>query len=837
MIDVKNVRLEHMPLRRNLAALLSIACALSSGVSLADTRQQMDVIEVTGSRIPRAATEGVSPLVAFDRQALERSGASTLNEFIRDTVFSSAGVVDEQFTQGFAPGTSAINLRGLGVNRTLVLLDGKRLPVHPFGQNGTDSFVDINSIPLAAIERIEVVKDGASAIYGADAVAGVVNIITRKQNEGLEAVIKLGVSGESDGEEGELSLLAGKRWETTSASVSLSYFDRDAVMAADRKVTSSANGPIDDRSFLGQPGTIIPLATGLPQAAADCPSASLINRGPASFCGYDFPRWNTLVPETRRLGLVGDFEHELSESTHLFARAMYSHAYSERDLAPSNNAPDLFFVGAANPNNPLGENMVVLYRMEELGARRDEFETDTYNLLAGLKGYYGSWNWELSAGVGRVDSDTAGVNGYARAADLQSLVDSGALNLFGPSPDFDADAVSYVTRRDGRSKQAAVDFNAVGEVLNLSNGPVLVALGAELRREKLSDSFDSLTESGAILGVGGSSAEGDRSVRSMYVEFSIPAAAALELQVAGRIDNYSDFGTSFNPKLGLRWQLLPGLALRGSAGTGFKAPSLHELYSGEVLGFETVLDDGSLVGDVPTTMQGNPDLDAEESDSINLGLALGLSRHWTLGLDAWYLKNENAVTNDAQYIVDNEASYPGLVERNSSGDLVGLASPFLNIAAQKLWGLDLDSQLTWPETKFGDFQIALLASYLGAFEEERREGEGFEDSAGEDGRPEWRGNVSFNWSHAEFQGGLTVNHVGDYERAEVEDEIGSWTTVDSQFSWSPAGLSTTTFALGVENLFDREPPLDPYLEGWPFINRALHNARGRFWYLSYKQNF
>lgn len=833
-----------------MAKPLSLTTVLSWGFSIlmfirpallgAEERLELTKLEVTGSRIPRAETEGMVPLALFDRETIERSGASTTSEFFRDTVFNTAGVIDEQFTQGFAPGTSGIDLRGLGVNRTLVLLDGRRLPIYPFGQEGTQSFVDINSIPLTAIERIEVLKDGASAVYGADAVAGVVNIITRKDQEGFDGSLQYGMTDEGDGEEGHLGAVVGKNWEKTNLTFTFDYFNRDAIMAKDRDISKSANGPIDDRAGAGRPGTWF---RPFPAAADDCPSDRVVPLGgPASVCVYDFAPWVTLVPETERIGLLGNLEHETGNSLRLFGRAMYSYSYSERDLAPTGNSPStLIDVGAGNPTNPLAQDIQVIYRFEELGPRRDEFETNVYNVLAGIGGYAGSWDWELAAGYGRVDAEVKGVNGYARAADLQAAVDAGTLNLFGPSPSFNANGISYTTKRDGKSELYFGDAKATGEIYELANGPVQLAIGAEIRKEEFSDEFDNVTESGAVLGVGGVSADGDRDSKSAYAEFAIPIRDDLELQLAGRFDHYSDFGDNFNPKIGLRWQPRDDLLMRVSAGTGFKAPALHELYSGDVLGFDSVIDNGTLVSNVDTITTGNPDLDAEESKSVNLGFVWDITPQWDLSIDGWYLKNEDAVTNSPQYILDNEAEFPDLVERDNAGNLVSITSPFQNIAAQKLWGIDLDTHVEWKTQQAGRFRVGVLASYLGSFEEEGVAGGGYEELAGKDGRPRLRGQTNAVWRKAAYQGSVTVNYIGGYDRRNVDDpkydSIDAWTTVDTQFSWTPPSLAGGSIVIGVQNLFDEEPPKDPFAEGWPFFNRALHSPRGRFGYLRYEYSF
>jgi len=330
-------------------------------------------------------------------------------------------------------------------------------------------------------------------------------------------------------------------------------------------------------------------------------------------------------------------------------------------------------------------------------------------------------------------------------------------------------------------------------------------------------------------------------VSAAYAEFSIPVLTNLELQLAGRYDDYSDFGGTFNPKLGLRWLPRYDLLLRFNAGTGFKAPALHELYSNEIRSFEKVYDPvvGELV-EVETLASGNQDLQAEESENYNLGLVWDVTHDWDLGIDYWRIENENAVTSAAQYYVNNEALYPGSVERLPNGDIDKINTEFQNVAVQKLWGIDLDTGVNWRTDQAGQFRFTLAGSYLGAFEQEPVEGAGFVDLAGKDGRPEWRAQSALMWNKSDYAASLTLNYVGGYDRRIIgmEDyEVGSWTTIDGQFNWMPAGLRGGKLTFGVQNIFDMPPPEDPYLEGWPFINRALHNPRGRFIYLGYKHNF
>ena len=683
---------------------------------------------------------------------------------------------------------------------------------------------------------MEVLTDGASAIYGSDAIAGVVNIILRKDQEGLDVSGNYAQSSENDGEEGHLSLTGGLSGDRGNLTLNLDFFDRSQVWSDDRDISESANGPIDDRCRSGNPGTII-RASGVPEPDPRCtPDRISPEKGP--FCLYDFAPDVTLIPETRRVGLITSGNYDLTDTVTVFARAGLTHSETERDLS---SASGMFSVSGTNPNTIFpGEDVDVIYRLRELGPRNDEFDTDAYSLLAGLVGTVQDWDWdwELGAGWGRIDTKITGKSGYATQTAVQAAVDDGTLNLFGDSPNLNPNTLRTRTQRDGESTLYFVDFKASGELLAMQHGALAAAFGAEYREEDFSDEFDPVTESGDVLGIGGISAEGNRESGAAYAEISVPVLDTLELQIAGRYENYSDFGGDFNPKFGVRWQALDRLLLRASAGTGFKAPTLQELYSEEIFSFESVFDPvtGEVV-EVPTLASGNKDLDAEESDNYSLGLVWDVTSTWDVSIDWWRIKNDNAVTSNPQFYVNNSNLFPENVIRDPDGNIAVVFSPFQNVAAQKLWGLDLDTSLGWGTARSGDFLLTLVATYLGEFKVEPVSGAGFEHLAGEDGRPEIRGQSILNWSKAEYGASLTVNYTGEYDRTDADDEVDSWTTFDTQFNWAPRALRGGTATLGIDNLFDKDPPQDPYFEGWPFFNRALHNPRGRLFYFRYRHEF
>jgi outer membrane receptor protein involved in Fe transport len=824
-----------------MVTLSSLLAVGSTALAQSEDTVELEAIEVTGTRIKRTEIEGSSPVVVLDRQYIEESGATTLNQLFKNVIYNTAGAIDESFTQATTPGAAAIDLRGLGVNRTLVLLNGRRVPVSPFSIDG-NSFVDINLIPLGAVERIEILKDGASAIYGSDAIAGVVNIILRKDYEGAEVAVYGGGTDQGDGWEGQITATGGKTTDKGNVTFVLDLFDRGAVMARDRDLTQSANRGFDDRSSAGDPGTIIRLDQGgalLPDPR--CPASSQNpERGP--FCLYDFAPWNTLIPAAQRLGLVASGDYEIDPGLIAFFGANYTYSQSDRDLAPP--APnDVFVIGPDNPNNPFpGEPILSIYRPTELGARTDEVTTDAWNLVGGLKGTIATWNWELGVGGGKVDSRVRGINGYATQEAVQSAIDSGALNPFGPSPNFDPASIRYEPRRDGESSLFFTDLKATGPIWQMQYGPLSAAVGAEYRSEDFSDQFDPITASGEVLGTGGTSGEGDRQVAALYAEFSIPAAKNFEINLAGRYDDYSDFGGTFNPKLGLRWKPLDNLLVRGSAGTGFKAPSLPELYSGETLLFANVFDPvtGRVRSNIRTINSGNPDLDPEDSNNYDLGLIWDINHAWNFGVDFWRIDVDNVVSNNPQYYVDNEAQFPDNVVRNSRGQIVEVRNPYRNIAKVDTSGIDFSTYYRWSTTDAGDFGFTLVATYLGTYDEQQTPEAESRDLAGKNGRPRWRGQAILNWEKDVYQGAFIVNYVGGYDRVTETIQpyrVGSWTTVDAQFDWD-LSAKAGNLGFGINNLFDTEPPEELYwTEGWPWYNRALHSARGRFLYARYKYKF
>ena len=242
-------------------ALMSLGIPLATMPAVAqDDEGELTPVVITGSNIPTVELEGPSPIVRIDREEINRSGAETVGELLRRLPQNNSGSYDEKFQNSFAPGTSGVSLRGLGMGYTLVLVDGRRLGNHSEAQNITTAFSDLNGVPMAVVERIEVLLDGASAIYGSDAVAGVINIITRDNFDGLE--INVGYSNTADSDMGTqtYSITGGTVSENGNAWINVDYMQRNSLQHDDRDYAASANqgpaGGYDFRSSSGNPGSI-----------------------------------------------------------------------------------------------------------------------------------------------------------------------------------------------------------------------------------------------------------------------------------------------------------------------------------------------------------------------------------------------------------------------------------------------------------------------------------------------------------------------------------------------------------------------------------------------------
>lgn len=646
--------------------------------------EEQGTIKVVGSRIRTTDLEGVSPVVVFGREDLEISGHNTIQDFVRTLTISSANIGDDN-NNSFANGTSSLNLRGLGINATLVLINGRRVAGYGQAQNITQSFVDLNSIPMAAIERIEILKDGASALYGADAVAGVMNIVLRKDYEGAEMSVGYQSDVEGDSPQKSFNTIFGGGNNKTHFTATFNYLDREALFYRDRDFAVTAdqslNGGSDQRSLFGSPPTLISYEGGTVTAADNC--TSVINALGGTACSFNFNDFINFYPDSERFGTSLFLNHELTENAELYVDVAYNNNRSVNIAAPapwtsvynvagsstvsvlspeqqairslSPFANFTVYFPSENPYNTSGEDLGLLYRPTDFGPRTGEINSQGYRVYTGVKGFIGQSSWDYDIGMGYTRSNVVienrnAINGVALQQLFLGMADpsgSGEVlyyNPFGSNEQriIDIAKVTYENRNVSWEKSVVANFS--GPLLEMPAGDLSLAVGAEFREQSFTNESDPLRNSGGLVGTGrANDTFGARDVTSLYAEMVIPIHDTVEMQIAGRFEDYSDFGTTTKPKVGIKWQPLPELAIRGSYGESFRAPSLPELFGGVVSSFPTLVDpvrcpdptgaqpgqNGNAAdltpadcgnGQTRVDNSGNPLLQPEESESYNIGV-------------------------------------------------------------------------------------------------------------------------------------------------------------------------------------------------------------------------
>jgi iron complex outermembrane receptor protein len=869
-----------LSLRWAIRLAIAGAAALAATNALAQAEQPEEVV-VTGSRIARGSDfESPAPVLTVDRDAIERSGYSNLQQLMEKIPANGNGTFSTRGNNqdSTANGAASISLRGLGADATLVLVNGRRVAISAFAENVSTNFVDINSIPVSAIERVEVLKDGSSAVYGSDAVAGVVNIILRKNFEGFEAQ---GGYGAADGyDEVTASAIWGMGNDSANVTFIGDYWKNSTLGNIERGPLAFADqtfrGGVDNRSSRGYPGRFRVNGVNPTRADPACPAGSLNPAG--STCFYDYGLWNLLIPEAERTGLMVLGHQSFGESFEVFGEFQMQHNRSLAQGAPTplDEGAGLT-VPADHPGNPFPDATTIdisRYRTVDAGPRRWHIETDNLRGVLGLRGSLGDWDWEVAASRARSESEQTGErgDGWVRTDFLQQEITAGRYNPFGATqnPQSVIDAITTSLVRRGLSELEMYDASITGDLFELPGGAVKVAFGTEYREESVEDRPDDQFVRGLIFGTESVSAQGARDVWAAYVEFAVPIVESLELSLAARYDDYSDFGDSTNPKVAVRWAPIDTLAFRASWGTGFRAPSLAQIGLGpsqESQFFRDTYDcaDDGLVGDdcevldYVITFHGNEELQAEESETINVGVAWKPSESMELTLDYWDITQEHKIDEEptgALYdqFCNDQNSTICVRQAPSAGETLGplqtIHATFLNIGEQSAQGVDLGGYFGFG---VGPGTLTLGLSYTRLLNFERIE-TGVtpvkRSLEGEYEYPEDRALFSIDYGMENWGLYAQVNYVGsfqdqpdfdfdlalDYDEHDTRD-VKAFTTLNLQARYT--GIENVTLLAGVDNALDEEPPFaigdgDTDLYGYV---QSQHSPRGRFWNVKAIFNF
>ncbi|MDC8784891.1 TonB-dependent receptor [Roseateles koreensis] len=605
-----------------------------AGLAQAQQQEVLERVTVTGSSIKRLESETALPVTVITRAQIEQTGATSVEDLLRRVSANSGAFSDS--TQGSGYATSNANLRGLGANSTLVLLNGRRLANHPFGSIGGNVSVDLNSIPFAAIERVEVLRDGASAVYGTDAVGGVINFITRKDYKHGELSVRYGttqprIGGAEEG--GTLSVGFGDyNADRFNLLMTANLQKNTRLRAIDQQLYNrfgdipDAGAPTSGRAFPGRlvdlnitPGAFSTLNPGADFSACD-PSVTVLqtlsgttpNGTKKMRCRFIYPASLDNLPDQEKGDFFGRFSFKLDQDNELFAEASYARAHGIGRIAPvpidslaghfdrttgeypsfqlptsSRYFPKdlLTKLGyTAADWDPSGTGSVeVALRAVPLGNRTNINTNEQERLVLGARGLFSGWDYDTGLTYAKAKGSLEYKN-YVNEAKFIAALATGNINPFGPSADMSAwnSARMEGPMRQSSSTTIELDAKASREIFKMDGGMAAVAVGVDFRNEKAEDNPVN-ADYAAGLHVGGEgtvpATTASRSISAVFSELSLPFAKGWEATLAARFDHYSDFGSTFNPRAALRYQPTKEVMFRGSYGTGFRAPTLWDVHS------------------------------------------------------------------------------------------------------------------------------------------------------------------------------------------------------------------------------------------------------------------
>ena len=867
-----------------------------------------EIITVIGTRIPGLPTDGPVPTETITREDIIESGAGTLIEVLEDLpVTTGGGQTFSTATAGALSsdtpvGASAVSLRGLGASATLTLINGRRAQISAFAR-GQESFIDASSIPLAAIERVEVLPSGASAIYGADAVAGVVNYVLRSDFEGIELSGSYGNST-ADTDEGRFNLtgVVGTRLgERNSVMLVVDYFKRNPFFLRDRAISANSFRPsqqgfypsFNDLFFLVDAND----QTEEPQDGG-CPADDFGVGNLGEFCEVNT---NAFVSAKDRLETIGGlFTHqfEISDSLTWYNDVLYQHVESRGISSPAN-----FSRTPVDPENPFWPAALQQDIVDEGGVgdfsdffgfpifawgkipepRAVEISSDSYRITSGFKGDISDdWQFDVAFLFGGNDRVQRGLSGLYLSENFYDLnlgnictdgtrVERWDVDPERPDADFVGDTCEGVGKttlwynpfggqatqedgvldlletqaeRTGKSRLYAVDGFVNGNLFEMPAGMVKVALGGEFRRETLNDTPSGVAVASAnnpepILGFSSTSAEASRNSWSAFGELYIPLADTLDVQIAGRFDDFQGFGSDFNPKIAARWQPLEWLALRGNYSTSFRAPSLAQSGAGVLLSSYRVdceatpgACDGDATEDGEALLSedvGNPALGAENARSFGGGIVIQPGNGIELLVDYWNIRHEDLVGIDeddfirralgGEFPVVGPGELPtGTAGLEVTGGFVTDAHfQITNLGFQKTDGIDFVYTHRFADGPAGRFTLTADVTHIFNFERQGSPASPVEQLAGDYLYPDWIASSRLRWRKGDWRASVAGYYTSGYrddpsdrtlealglptgEDYFVDDHV----TFDLSVSYDFARDSY--IQLAVRNIFDADPP-------------------------------
>ncbi|HEY1043386.1 MAG TPA: TonB-dependent receptor [Telluria sp.] len=909
---------------KKLAHLIALICvAAPVAAQNAAPQQPIQRVEITGSSIKRIAKEGALPLEIISREQIEAQGIVNAEQLIAtlnvngtgsDNLASNADVTSG--AQRGNNGASSANLRGQGADSTLVLLNGRRIATH--GMKG--SAVDLNSIPMAAVERVEVLKDGASAIYGTDAIGGVINFILKKNYQGLEAQVfndsteaggsniqRLRVTGGFGelGEDGFNVLVAGSLGKNKE----LRGDQRDFVntFQPDRGVSVDTRGAPHANIFSASnslgPTLLSPTSAGatVPGSTQAYSGISILDLPGGEGCNsidgmdvYDEKLWDTpsaaygCAWDTGRAAVLqqpvesGNFvtratfnrgDHQLFAEV-VGSKTEVSKRFSPNQISPGSNFPRSSFYPSTGSAYDMVYNRLVAvfpgvaanygqpiayrWRCMECGNREIVTETEAARFQVGADGpvslgFLGTWDYKVGLSRAMSQSESTLGTGYNYTKALADALGTGIVNPFLlPGEQQSQQAIDLIQSTSaagvvlygGRSILSQFDAALSGEVFQLPAGAVMAAVGTDLRKEEYRFNGDkrASAERPAILNAPFDDQNAldqvSRNIKAVYAEVLVPVTQDLELNLAGRLDDYDGFGSTFNPKVSFRYTPIPQLLFRGSYNEGFRAPSFNQLfngvtesdYAGKDLADPATCPSGKVDAAVPGCESitpviftgGKRTLGPETAKQGSIGFVVEPIPGYSFNADLWEIQRENQIRSiSLTTMLANYNLFQDSFLRDPSGELIAIDQRWLNAGSSVTRGLELGARASgkiWEGTWSAGFDGSRLL-------EKKSRPLASADFVSEIGKFTFYGDLGLKWKHTAYVAfkkgdwsGLLQNvYRGSYENQVLPGvangkvnppnfnrEVDPYSIFNLSATYT--GFKNLTVTAGVKNILDEDPP-------------------------------
>jgi iron complex outermembrane receptor protein len=824
-----------------IVGMPTIGFAQDSGESL-----EVEEIVVTGSRIKRVTGNESQTVLTITAEDMKLTGEVSVADALRSSTLNSLGSFRES-SGSSAQSNATFNLRGAGAARTAILINGRRIVGSPsLGGGGS---VNLNLIPMSFVDRIDILADGASAVYGSDAVTGVVNVILKSGYDGVEFSTGYGDRSKDNGSEQRFSFLTGAQGDRGSITFGVEADKRDPVFDRDRDFTKARYSDLDGDGYItGYAETegisfyatsiinpnydpSIPYSEDDPSSwyvhpgnncvddgAFQGPMKSDLVFGPDTgfYCGYAYANVSANRASMERVNSYISANYDVSENVEVFVDAVVSNNESFGRYAPP-AAPGTML--ASNPKNPYGVDVSGYFRWTDIGTRDNVVNDTMVDVNVGvnvdlandmaLEAYY-TYSDYRSTSIGKYYLSYGGFaeNVLYEVSDLDTYI----ANL------------KTTTLNDDRQRMQKVFAGLQFDLMEMAGGTAVGYVAAETFDVDYRADVDAQSEAGLVGGSAGNSAQGSRSVKAISAEAILPVTDFIEVDVAVRYDDYDDFGSEVSPRVGATFTMIDDLTIKASYGQGFRAPDLSDLYGATSFSAENAIDyygcslDGVPEAECPnrqfdTYIGSNPNLDAETSETVSLGAEYTYDDNWVGSINYVILELQSAVeyvsAQDMLNVDFNTGGQNPQVIRNATGSVVEISAGYQN-AVNDVQRKSVDFALNgniYTSDEYGSFDFRGEATKYLEFETETQFGSGIlGDAVDTLGFPEWRSSALVSWQMNNWSANFSTSYIGESESSSGEVKWDSWKEHNLNVSYDFNGMGELT--IGANNLLNEDPLLD-----------------------------